>query len=223
MRRGKRIWALVPVKTFARAKARLAPVLNAEQREELARVMLHDVLTSLLKVEELAGILVVSQDWQAKDIASRIGARTLNDPFETGPNVAIRLALPVLRDLGADALLVIPADVPQIDADELRPIVHALPQRCVALAPAGRDRGTNLLGCSPLDAIEPCFGPQSFAKHIAAAKRAGIEPLLVDAASFSQDLDRPEDVQTFHARFETNTGRFLRRVLRDEAPATCMQ
>ncbi len=223
MRQEKRIWALVPVKTFARAKTRLAPVLDAEQRQELARVMLHDVLATLQQVDELAGVLVVSEDHQAKEIASRYGARTLNDPFETGPNAAIRLALPALRDFGADAMLVVPADLPQIEARELRPIVLALHERRVALAPAQRDGGTNLLGCSPPRAVEPCFGPESFAKHVAAAKRAGIEPLVVEAACFSQDLDRPEDVLSFHVRFETRTARFLSRVLKTQAPAMCMQ
>lgn len=223
MRREKRIWAVVPVKTFARAKTRLAPVLYAEQREELARVMLHDVLATLRQVDELAGVLVVSQDQQAKEIAGRYGAEILNDPFETGPNAAIRLALPALRDLGADAMLVVPADLPQIDADELRRVALALHEGRVVLAPAQRDGGTNLFGCSPPGALEPCFGPQSFEKHVAAAKRAGIEPFVVEAACFSQDLDRPQDVLSFHASSETRTARFLSRAVKTQAPAMCIQ
>jgi 2-phospho-L-lactate guanylyltransferase len=202
----KSIWAVVPVKSFARAKARLARILDAAQREQLARAMLQDVLAGLRKLDDLSAILVVSGDPDARDIARAHGARAIDDPFESGPNAAVRLALPVLRDLRADGMIVVPSDVPQIEADELVPVVQGLVAPSVALVAASRDGGTNLLGCSPIDLIAPCFGVNSFAEHASAAKRAGVEPGIFDCRSIIHDIDQPQDLSCFRARHQTQTG-----------------
>jgi 2-phospho-L-lactate guanylyltransferase (CobY/MobA/RfbA family) len=39
------MWAIVPIKTFERAKQRLADVLNEEERRSLMLAMARDVLT----------------------------------------------------------------------------------------------------------------------------------------------------------------------------------
>ncbi|MBV8849274.1 MAG: 2-phospho-L-lactate guanylyltransferase [Methylobacteriaceae bacterium] len=223
MKKQPRIWAVVPVKSFARAKARLAPLLDAPQREQLARAMLEDVLTALQKLDALDNILVVSRDAGAGEIAIAHGASTLDDPFENGPNAAIRLAVPVLREAGVDAMIVVPADVPQTEADELLPILDALRCASVALVPAVRDGGTNLLGCAPVDMIEPCFGPDSFAQHMSAAKRAGIEPRVFACTSLSRDIDRPDDILEFRADRETRAGAYLHRALTNSNLAACAQ
>src|SRR5947199_10123729 len=130
------IWAVVPVKSFARAKARLAALIDSAQREQLARAMLEDVLAALRKLDDLSGILVVSADRGAKEIARAYGAQTIDDPLEEGPNEAIRLALPFLREVEADAMIVVPSDVPQIEADELLPVIAKLRTPSVALVAA---------------------------------------------------------------------------------------
>jgi 2-phospho-L-lactate guanylyltransferase len=209
MNEPKRIWGVVPVKSFARAKARLAPLLHVDQRQELARAMLEDVLAALGQVDELSGILLVSGDASARDIAAAHGARSIDDPIEEGPNAAIGLALPVLRDWQADAMVVIPCDIPGIEAADLSRILRVLRDASVLLVRAARDGGTNLLGCSPLDAIEPCFGVNSFARHVQALKSAGLEPHIFAAQSLIYDIDRPEDALQFRARHTTKTGAYL--------------
>jgi 2-phospho-L-lactate guanylyltransferase len=209
MNEQKSIWAVVPVKSFARAKARLAPLIDSVQREQLARAMLEDVLAGLRKLDGLAGILVVSADTEAREIARANGARAIDDPFENGPNAAIRLALPFLRDAQADAMMVVPSDVPQIDPDELLPVIRSLIAPAIALVAASRDGGTNLLGCSPVGLIHPCFGASSFVKHANAARRAGIEPSIFTCRSIAHDLDQPQDLSSFRARHVTKTGACL--------------
>jgi 2-phospho-L-lactate guanylyltransferase len=209
MNEQKHIWAVVPVKSFARAKARLAGLLDSAQREQLARAMLEDVLTGLRKLDGLSGILVVSADTQAMEIARAYGARTIDDPFESGPNEAVRLALPFLQETRADAMIVVPTDVPQIEPDELLPIVQCLSASSVALVAALRDGGTNLLGCAPIDVIRPCFGADSFAKHVNTARRAAIEPGTFTCHSIMNDIDQPQDLVRFRARHQTKTGACL--------------
>jgi 2-phospho-L-lactate guanylyltransferase len=209
MNEPKRIWAVVPVKSFARAKARLAPLLDSDQRQELARAMLEDVLAALRQVDELSGILLVSGDTSARDIAAAHGARSIDDPVEEGPNAAIRLALPALRDWQADAMVVIPCDIPGIEAADLSQILRVLSDASVLLVRAACDGGTNLLGYSPIDAIEPCFGASSFARHVQAVKSAGLDPHIFAAQSLIYDIDRPQDVFQFRARHTTKTGAYL--------------
>jgi 2-phospho-L-lactate guanylyltransferase len=209
MNEPKRIWAVVPVKSFARAKARLAPLLHGDQRQELAGAMLEDVLAALRQVDELSGILLVSGDASARDIAAAHGAKSIDDAIEEGPNAAIRLALPVLRAAQANAMVVIPCDIPGIQAADLSRILRVLREASVVLVRATRDGGTNLLGCSPSDAIEPRFGANSFARHVQAAKSAGLEPHIFAAQSLIYDIDRPEDVLRFRARHATKTGAYL--------------
>jgi 2-phospho-L-lactate guanylyltransferase (CobY/MobA/RfbA family) len=71
---------------------------------------------------------------------------------------------------------------------------------------ASRDGGTNLLGCSPIDLIAPCFGVNSFAEHASAAKRAGVEPGIFACRSIIHDIDQPRDLSCFRARHQTQTG-----------------
>jgi 2-phospho-L-lactate guanylyltransferase len=207
----QRIWAMVPVKSFCRAKARLAALIDSAQREQLARAMLEDVLAGLRKLDQLSGILVVSADTEAREIAHANGARAIDDPLENGPNVAIRLALPFLRDAQADAMMVVPSDVPQIQPDELLPVIRSLVAPSIALVAASRDGGTNLLGCSPVDLIHPCFGLNSFVKHANAARRAGLEPKVFACPSLIHDIDQPQDLSDFSARHQTKTAACLTR------------
>jgi 2-phospho-L-lactate guanylyltransferase (CobY/MobA/RfbA family) len=45
----------------------------------------------------------------------------------------------------------------------------------------------------PPNLIPFLFGPDSFAAHCAAARAAGVEPLIYRADSIAFDLDTPED------------------------------
>ena len=115
--------------------------------------MLEDVLAALGQVDELSGILLVSGDASARDIAAAHGAQSIDDPVEDGPNAAIWLALPALRGAQADAMVAIPGDIPGVEADELSRILRVLREASVVLVRAARDGGTNLLGCSPIDVV----------------------------------------------------------------------
>jgi 2-phospho-L-lactate guanylyltransferase len=82
--------------------------------------------------------------------------------------------------------------------------------RAVALVPATRDGGTNLLACSPVDAISPSFGPNSFQRHCAAARRNGIVPTVLASEDAGLDIDRSEDLAAFlSVRSATRSRAFL--------------
>ena len=69
------IWAVVPLKETASAKQRLAGLLSPNLRKELTLAMFEDVLQALSAAHQLTGIIVVTVDAAATDIALRGGAQ----------------------------------------------------------------------------------------------------------------------------------------------------
>jgi 2-phospho-L-lactate guanylyltransferase len=192
--------AVLPVKPFAFAKRRLMPVLSSDERALLARLMLEDVLDVLVACPVLSGIIVITRDDAAGRIARTNGARVLDDPA-VDLNASVRLAIDTLstrRDLG---MLIVPSDIPLLPSRLVQDMAnHVWHPGAVALVPATRDGGTNLLACSPVDAISPSFGPGSFQRHCGAARDAGIMPAVFLSEDAGLDIDRSEDLRAFLCR-----------------------
>lgn len=194
-----RIWTIVPVKSLATAKRRLAPLLDACERQRLARAMLEDVLDACVGARALAGIAVVTADADVAEIADRAGAFVLKERCERGTNAATEAGIGAVAAF-ASGVIVLPADVPHVTVASLDAAARlCAPGNALVLVPARRDGGTNLLACAPPELIAPSFGPASFSRHCALAERAGIAPLLPRLGRLDLDLDRPEDVASFLA------------------------
>ncbi|HEX8101827.1 MAG TPA: hypothetical protein VF533_04400, partial [Solirubrobacteraceae bacterium] len=67
--------AVLPVKTFARAKQRIATAVDGADRRALAEAMVGDVLAALAAVDGLAGVVVVTAEPRARALAEAAGAR----------------------------------------------------------------------------------------------------------------------------------------------------
>ena len=80
--------AILPVKRFGRAKARLAPGLPDRLRGELARAMVSDVLVALADCESLEHTIVVSGERSLPREALG-GASVLEDEDELGQSAAV--------------------------------------------------------------------------------------------------------------------------------------
>ena len=191
-------WAIVPVKPLRRAKSRLGSVLGAEERLELSREMLNRVLEALAKVSEIERTLLVSRDSEAMALARHHGARTLSERPPIDLNQALQQATRAAVGSGASAVLVVPADLPLVTADDLRELVSlAESPPVVVIAPDRRQAGTNALLTSPAGLIEYAFGPSSFDRHRALALAAGARVLVCDRPGLALDLDLPEDLGLF--------------------------
>src|SRR5256885_2270158 len=86
------VHAVVPIKDTNDAKRRLAGVLGAPRRRELALAMFEDVLATLSRVRELAGIVVVTAGPAAAAIARRYGARVSRQGAHDGHSGAVAAA-----------------------------------------------------------------------------------------------------------------------------------
>jgi 2-phospho-L-lactate/phosphoenolpyruvate guanylyltransferase len=76
----------------------------------------------------------------------------------------------------------------------------------VAIVPDRHGTGTNALMIAPPDAIGPSFGPGSFARHVAAAQDAGIEPAVARVWPLMFDVDTPEDLADLSAVLDERRG-----------------
>jgi 2-phospho-L-lactate guanylyltransferase len=205
-------WAVVPVKPFGSAKLRLAAILDAGERAQLARVMLEDVLEAIAaSSDRLAGVIVLTADENAAALARTFDAVVLDETAPAGLNAALTMAARYLTGDPNTSMLVIPGDLPHLSVNAILRTIDLLEApRSVALLRASGDGGTNLFACRPADVIPPSFGPSSFERHSRAAHRAGIAPSVLVFPDLGHDIDRPDDLAAFMSLgTATRTHKFL--------------
>jgi 2-phospho-L-lactate/phosphoenolpyruvate guanylyltransferase len=203
---------LIPVKNLSAAKQRLAAVLDQPARTELARTMLHDVVTALAAWTRRPACALVTSDPFALDLAQQHNFEIIPDPGNSGETAAIEMATTLCVERGIDSTLVIPADIPLIQAAELDQIFTAAPLEGSVLAPAADGRGTNAAFRRPANLFPLRFGNDSFKPHLAAAQATGKPCRVLQLPNIAVDVDNPEDLQQLLALpGETRTQGLLRR------------
>lgn len=180
--------AVLPVKAFGRAKSRTA--LESQQRAALAEAMVGDVLEALTEVTGLDGVVVVTCEPRAAQPARARGLHVVDDPDEPGHNPAAARGVQAAVGLGATRVLLVPGDCPGLDAAEVDALLREA-RPGVTIVADRHGSGTNALLLDPPDALEPSFGPGSFARHAALARA---EVRAADVPSLAFDVDTPEDL-----------------------------
>ncbi len=190
--------ALIPMKALAQAKMRLADVLNRHERAELALAMLVDVIAACNESGCFDLVSVLSDDsevfWQAREL----GAKPLAEPATlSGLNDGLTFGQRYLgRRVAVDELVILPADIPLVRADDIRSVVQALaadPGPRIVLV-RSRDNGTNALALRPPEAIAMHYGPDSADAHRSAAEAAGVTVVEISNERLAFDVDAPEDL-----------------------------
>jgi len=175
---------LVPLKSFASAKTRLAVVLSPEERAELMRTLLEGVAVAVREagVERVTVVTGESIDgyevWHDRGLAWNDALAAAIDEIVSAPLVAI-----------------VSADLPLLRADEVEELLEATPSRGIAIARA-LDGGTNAVSMRPPGLVRTHFGePGSAAVHAG----LGVEHSIVDLPGLAFDVDTPEDLARMHA------------------------
>ena len=205
------VWAIIPVKETQGAKQRLAPVLSAALRQELALAMLEDVLEAVAGVAGLGGAILVTVDPQAGALAHRYGMQTLAEGAHDGHTGAVNAGARYLKAQGRRTMLTLPGDLPLVTAAEIEALIAAHgPAPAFTISPAHDDLGSNAILMSPPQAVPLRFGEDSFFPHLEAARAQGIEPCVLRLAGIAFDIDNPQDLEHF-AQLEprTRAGRLL--------------
>ena len=187
------VWLLLPVKPFAQGKSRLASVLGEEERVRLNQTLLRHVLTTALSANMLSGITVISRDPQVLAIARSQAVEALAEEG-TGLNHALAQGRRHALSRQADALLVLPADLPLLTTEDVyRILEYGKSFSSVVIAPSP-DGGTNALLVRPPTAIPFRFGRNSFERHCAAARRAQLSLHIVTSPGLQTDVDWPQQL-----------------------------
>jgi 2-phospho-L-lactate guanylyltransferase len=190
---------LVPVKNLSSAKQRLAPALNPQQRLALAQAMCEDVLHALARWQRRPEVAVVTSDPFARDVAGQLNFEVVPDDRNSGETDAIEMATAACRERGAASTLVVPADIPLLNAPELQQIMDAAPDGGAVLVPDAAGRGTNAAWRAPGDLFPLRFGNDSFLPHLAAARATGLPCVVLKLPGIARDVDRPEDLRELAA------------------------
>lgn len=94
---------------------------------------------------------------------------------------------------GADAILVLPVDLPLLSVDDIHALYRIGRRQPGVVIARSNDGGTNALLLRPPHAIDFWFGVQSFQRHFAAVIAAGYPCEVIESPSLAFDLDGPKD------------------------------
>jgi 2-phospho-L-lactate guanylyltransferase len=206
--------AVIPVKELSRGKTRLTPLLSAEERYLLCTTMLEDVLAVVAACPMFERKLVITSDAEAAGIAKQYGIEIIHETQQVRHSRSVEAAAEYCREIGAEAMLTVPLDVPRVTANDLQQIVKQGPMpRGIVLVPSHDARGTNALLAKPPEAIPFRFGYDSFRAHREEAEAKGLPYVVCELQNLELDIDEIDDVRCFLAQpGRTRTDALLHRL-----------
>ena len=203
-----RVVAVIPVGTLEGAKSRLGAVLDAEERRDLVTRLAEGTIRAVVGLgDRIDETIVVTPDDDVRRLALDAGARPLRQRGH-GLNAGLRQARDEAIAGGADALLILPIDLPRVTPEAVAAVLEALEdgsRPLVAIVADRHGRGTNALLLRPPGVIDPQFGGDSHEAHVAAARAAGATVVELDGP-LADDLDTPEDLLVAQAEGRVRTG-----------------
>ncbi len=185
---------IVPHRGLEAAKTRLATSLSPDERMFLASQLLQRVLRVAREVAD--DVVVISPSRPLIEVVEPSGARLV---VQRGMGLNEGLDQARFDALVDDirTLVVLHGDLPNLQPDDVRTLIGALPtdgSPGVAIAPDRAGTGTNALVLRPPGVIPFRFGTGSFALHVAEVEQTGVPLVAVNRAGLAFDLDTPADL-----------------------------
>ena len=186
--------AIIPVKTFSKAKTRLG--LSSEKTEKICEVMLEEILHTLTISPLIDKIIVVTKDTRALEISKKFDVIPITDTEESGVNNAVSLADDYLIKNKFDASIVFPQDIPYMKTQDIEFVLKFKANtNFVIVVPSRRFDGTNALVRMPIDLMKTHYDEDSYKIHMSTAKEITREVSLVFAKRIMWDVDNLEDLK----------------------------
>jgi len=187
---------VIPLRSFALGKARLADALDDDARRAFTRSMAERVVAA-------AGnrpIVIVSSAPEVATWAHGLGVANITDPGSL--DGAASAGRDWVREQGLGRVVVMHADLPMateidsIAADDEAPVAVIVPDR--------HDDGTPVLAIPAAADFTFAYGPGSCARHEAEARRCGLEVRIVHDRNLGFDIDDAADLDALaHERERT--------------------
>lgn len=189
-----RVSAIVPVKSFSKAKKRLQ--LPLEKTEDLCKVMLEEVLQTITKSHIFEKIAIVTKDESALNISKRFGTVEIYDHDEAGVNRAVSLADKYFQENHIDATVVFPQDIPFMQVEDIRALLNfKMFSRCALVVPSRKFDGTNALFRTPIDLMSTHYDEDSYRLHLNTAYSCSYSSSLVLIRRIMLDIDDAADLE----------------------------
>jgi 2-phospho-L-lactate guanylyltransferase len=183
---GPRAGVVLPIRSFLLGKARLASDLDDAARADLGRRLADRVADAAAPYPTV----VVTSASEVRAWAGERHCAVLDDPGSL--DAAAQLGYERLGASGVDRILIVHADLAR--ARSLERLADDGDRPVAALVPCHRDDGTNVLALPAGTGFQFAYGPGSFRRHAAEARRLGLGLRVVRDPDLAFDIDVPEDL-----------------------------
>jgi 2-phospho-L-lactate guanylyltransferase len=189
-----KIAAIIPVKTFTKAKTRLD--LSSEKIDNLCKIMLEEILHTISISPQIDKTIIVTKEEKAIEIGEKFNAVILVDEKEESVNSAVALADKYLLENNYDASIVFPQDIPYIKTQDIDFMLnYKAPPNFAIIIPSRRFDGTNALMRMPIDLMETHYDEDSYKIHMNTAKEHTLNVAMVFVKRIMWDVDNIEDLK----------------------------
>lgn len=189
-----KIVAIIPVKTFSKSKTRLNLSLN--QREDLCRIMLEEVVETISNTKNVDKIIVVSKDEEALKLTKKFDVIEIFDDDESGVNHAVSLADNYLANNEWDTSIIFPQDIPFIQSEDIEDIIQfSKSTQSILVIPSRRFDGTNALLRRPHNLMKTHYDEDSYKIHLEIGKSMTSNTSLILLRRIMLDIDNQEDLK----------------------------
>jgi 2-phospho-L-lactate guanylyltransferase len=189
-----KIAAIIPVKTFSKAKTRLD--LSPQQVEDLCIVMLEEILHIISISPHIEKTVIVTKEEKAIAIGEKFDAIIIKDEKEESVNSAVALADKYLLENNFHASIVFPQDIPFIKTQDIDFMLNYKTHPNFAIiVPSRRFDGTNALARMPIDLMKTHYDEDSYKIHMNTAKEHTLNVAMVFVKRIMLDIDNAEDLK----------------------------
>lgn len=189
-----KISAIIPVKTFSKAKTRLD--LPDEKKDILCKLMLEEILQTLSTYPLIEKIIVVTKDEAALKIAKKFSTIQLIDEKESGVNNAVSLADDYSTKNNYDASIVFPQDIPFLKTQDIDFLLQFITSpKSVLIVPSRKFDGTNALFRMPANLMKTHYDEDSYKIHLSEGKIHTKNTSLAFVRRIMLDIDDIADLQ----------------------------
>ncbi len=189
-----KIAAIIPVKTFSKAKTRLD--LSPHQIEELCKVMLEEILHTISISPQIEKTIMVTKEEKAIEIGKKFNTIIIIDEKEESVNGAVALADKYILENDFDASIIFPQDIPYIKTQDIDFMLnYKMPPNFAIVVPSRRFDGTNALVRMPVDLMETHYDEDSYKIHMNTAKKHTLNVAMIFVKRIMWDVDNIEDLE----------------------------
>ncbi len=187
-----KIITIIPISSFNNSKTRLSPFLNIDERKELLKSMLKDIIFGIK--DDVYEIIVTSKDDEVLDYAKSLNLTVFVEKEHDDDylnNSLIDSIEYVHKNYDNADILILPADIPLISKKNIEYLKENSNDFIISPSKGG---GTNLLYINNMYDYIPLFGEFSFFKHIKQAEDMGMKLNIYDSFYLSIDINTPQDL-----------------------------